>query len=63
MKLAFVGYHDYQVGFCRIQNLDFREHIDNFKEFVGIVEATGGDDVPEDVPRLVGSCHQLKMVI
>lgn len=49
MKLAFVGYHDYQVGFCRIQNLDFREHIDNFKEFVGIVEATGGDDVPEDV--------------
>ena len=49
MKLAFVGYRDHQVGSCKIQNLDFSEHVDKFKEFVGTIEATGRDDGPEDV--------------
>ena len=49
VKLAFVGYGDHQVGSCKIQNLDFSEHVDKFKEFVGTIEATGRDDGPEDV--------------
>ena len=49
VKLAFVGYRDHQDGSYRIQNLDFSEDIDKFEEFVGSIEATGGDDGPEDV--------------
>ena len=49
VKLGFVGYRDHQDGFYRIQNLDFSEDIGVFKEFVGSIEATGGDDGPEDV--------------
>ena len=49
VKLAFVGYHDHKDGSYRIQNLDFSEDIYKFKEFVGSIEATGGDDGPEDV--------------
>ena len=49
VKLGFVGYRDHQDGSHRIQNLDFSEDIDVFKEFVGSIEATGGDDGPEDV--------------
>ena len=49
VKLGFVGYRDHQDEFHRIQNLDFSEDIDVFKEFVGSIKATGGDDGPEDV--------------
>ena len=49
VKLGFVGYRDHQDGSYRIQNLDLSENIDVFKEFVGSIEATGGDDGPEDV--------------
>ena len=49
VKLAFVSYRDHKDGSYRIQNLDFSEDIYKFKEFVGSIEATGGDDGPEDV--------------
>ena len=60
VKLAFVGYRDHQDGSDRIQNVNFSEDINIFKEFVGNIEATGGDDGPEDVLGGIEAAINLK---
>ena len=49
VKIAFVGYRDHGDGDNRIQSLGFTEDVHEFKQFVEGIEATGGDDCPEDV--------------
>ena len=48
ISLAFVGYRDYD-DTRRFELLDFTNDVDQFKSFLGDIEATGGDDFCEDV--------------
>ena len=49
VKISFVGYRDHEDGDGRIECLGFTEDVHEFKQFVEGIEATGGDDCPEDV--------------
>ena len=49
VRLAFVGYRDYDVPETHFEILDFTESIPEFSEFVGKIKEKDGGDVPEDV--------------
>ena len=48
-RMAFVGYRDHSDGDKRIECLCFTENIEEFETFLNSIEASGGDDTPEDV--------------
>ena len=49
VKIAFVGYRDHTDGDKRIECLEFTDSVPKFKEFLEDIDATGGEDAPEDV--------------
>ena len=49
VKIAFVGYRDHTDGDNRIECLEFTDSVPKFKEFLEDIDATGGEDAPEDV--------------
>ena len=49
VRIGFVGYRDYTEGKARFEVLEMTHIIQKFVQYVGLVRAYAGGDVPEDV--------------
>ena len=49
VRIAFVGYRDYDTPDTHFEILDFTDSISDFSEFAGNIKADDGGDKPEDV--------------
>jgi hypothetical protein len=58
LRLAIVGYRDINDS-PRCEVLDFVTSIDSFKEFLAGLNATGGDDTPEDMANAIRETNKL----
>jgi len=58
LRLAIVGYRDINDS-PRCEVLDFVTSIDSFKEFLAGLNATGGDDAPEDMANAIRETNKL----
>ena len=49
VRVAFVGYRDFGDGAKQYSTIDFSENLDIVKTFISKQDASGGNDMPEDV--------------